>query len=67
MIDEEFVKLGLSMLLGSLRPRIGVSLCIKCKEQNLDKYQLKSGEIIDICCHCANNITNYVGKKDEQE
>ena len=67
MIDEKFVKLGLSMLFGSLRSQGGIPLCIKCKKQGLDKYELESGEIIDICRHCVNNMTNYKGEENEQE
>lgn len=67
MIDEKFIKLVLSMLIGSSRQLGGVSFYIKCKEQGLDKYELESGEIVDICHSCVNNITNYRGEANEQE
>ena len=37
----------------------GISMCISCKENGRDKYKdEETGEIIDFCERCPNNMTN---------
>ena len=58
-MDKAFATLMLQTIMKTLNPDGaygGIDLCIKCKERGIDKYTSDSGETVNVCTTCVNNM-----------